>query len=344
MSKPIAAVISDVHYNMQTLEVADAAMRLAIAKANELEVPLIVCGDLHDTKANIRAECMNAMRRTFELCETMPIVLRGNHDSLNEKSAEHALEGLSDLINIVDNNELIRGFYFIAYQHDPETFKIILDSIPKSSTIFCHQGVKGANMGHYILDKSAVPIEWVKDYRVISGHYHIRQTIHSYGSIPPGLSVNGPKGLWDYIGNPYTLGFGEAHDPEKGFQILYDDGSVEFVPTNLRRHIIIEQNSPNISLEGTSNLKENDILWLKVTGTSEYLATLTKEKLAKCNRIKQDFKLDLIPLETNPNKENADTKPVSQSDQLDSIIDNLLNTADSSKLRVKDLWKKLATS
>ena len=50
---PIAVLISDIHYNINTLPVADAALRQAIAKANELDVVLIVTGDLHDTKANL---------------------------------------------------------------------------------------------------------------------------------------------------------------------------------------------------------------------------------------------------------------------------------------------------
>lgn len=64
-TKPEAVLISDIHYNIQTLPLADAAVNMAITKANQLGVPLIVCGDLHDTKANLRGECVNAMLETF---------------------------------------------------------------------------------------------------------------------------------------------------------------------------------------------------------------------------------------------------------------------------------------
>ncbi len=60
-SKPIAVIISDVHYDLNTLEVADAALTKAVSKANDLDVMLIICGDLHNTKANLRAECIDAM-------------------------------------------------------------------------------------------------------------------------------------------------------------------------------------------------------------------------------------------------------------------------------------------
>ena len=64
-TNPVAILISDVHYNINTLKLADAAMQMAIDEANKLSVPLIVAGDLHDTKANLRGECVNAMLSTF---------------------------------------------------------------------------------------------------------------------------------------------------------------------------------------------------------------------------------------------------------------------------------------
>src|SRR5882757_6401470 len=98
MSRPTAVLISDVHYNVHTLKLADAAVRMAVAKANELNVPLIVAGDLHDTKANVRGEWINGMRDTFKLVTKVVgwngedikrvYILRGNHDAINEKSAE----------------------------------------------------------------------------------------------------------------------------------------------------------------------------------------------------------------------------------------------------------------
>ena len=82
MSKPIAVLISDVHYNLTTLPLADAAMRQAIAEANSLGVPLIVAGDLHDTKANLRGECVNAMIEAFAMLDHGCYILRGNHDAM----------------------------------------------------------------------------------------------------------------------------------------------------------------------------------------------------------------------------------------------------------------------
>ena len=92
-----------------------------------------------------------------------------------------------------------------------------------------HQGIKKSGQSD-IIDPTALHAEDVAGLRIISGHYHRRETI----PLPDGSTIA------SFIGSPYTLTFGEANDPEKGFQILYDDGSLEFVPTNLRKHVIIE--------------------------------------------------------------------------------------------------------
>src|SRR5579862_1378127 len=108
--KSLAVLVSDVHYNVHTLKLADAAMRMAIVKANKLEVPLIVAGDLHDTKANLRGECVNAMIETFKQCNKPPYIIVGNHDRINEKSHEHSLNFLAPYCHIVDSpNNLLLG-------------------------------------------------------------------------------------------------------------------------------------------------------------------------------------------------------------------------------------------
>lgn len=328
MSKPLAVIINDIHYNINTLPLADAALRQAINKANDLNVSLIVAGDLHDTKANMRGECVNAMLKTFKLCKKVAFVLRGNHDQINEKSLDHSLNFLkSDHLEIIEEVHYLKFIdtYCIPYQHDTNEFKRCLYEIPNKAKIIMHQGLQGSNSGDYIQDKSAITKDDVAGFRVISGHYHKRQDIQ----LPNG-------GLWTYTGNPFTLNYGEANDPEKGFHVLMDDGSLEFIPTNLRKHLVIELsygeefNTPDIVLE--------DLVWVKIKGTKEQLSHISKPAL----RIELgigDFKLEFIP--TDQTTKTPKTKPKSQHELLDNMIDSLTNTEDSTKLRLKELWKGL---
>lgn len=320
MSKPIAVLISDVHYSVHTLILADAAMRQAISRANELNAPIIVAGDLHDTKANLRGECVNAMINTFQLCDYQPIILVGNHDRLNEKAPEHALNFLNSYAKIVDSSSNYKGMYLLAYSHSLSELRTRLSNIQEGSTVILHQGLNGSNMGDYIKDDTALNREDVAGLRVISGHYHSRQTI----ALPDG-------GKWDFIGNPYTLTYGEANDPEKGYQILYDDGTMEFVPTNLRRHRIIDMSADEVV---RYSVQPNDLVWIKVRGTKEQLSSVKKSDV--CDG---DCRLELICTEMlHPEKSETTLK----SDKLlDSIIDSLSEVGDDRKSSLKTTWRKL---
>jgi len=334
MSKPIAVIISDVHYNINTLEIADRCMTLALAAANGLDVDLVVAGDLHDTKANLRAECVNALKRILSRVKNRAIIMRGNHDSLNEKSSKTALEflGGGEKVILVNSPDTLlfkkTPVYLIPYQHDLAALKAWLKPIPKTHTVIMHQGINGSNSGEYIKDATALNPEDVAGLRVISGHYHARQTIQ----LPDG-------GQWDYIGNPYTLTYGEAKDPEKGFQILHDDGSLEFVPTNQRKHIIFD--IPASGIKGTVLVyNPEDLLWLKITGTKEELSKWNRDKIVSTLSIQAaSVRIDMIPVD-NKSKLVQD-KPMSQHELLDTLIDADETTSDAQKTRLRKLWRNL---
>lgn len=334
--KPTAVLISDIHYNINTLTLADAAMRQAIETANQLGVTLVVAGDLHDTKANMRGECVNAMIETFKLCERPPVILVGNHDRLNEKAPTHSLNFLAPYAMIIDEHKYLHPIaYMIPYHHDSADFADATRNAPKGALIICHQGVQGSLPGDYVQDKSAVKTKFLGGLRVISGHYHTRQTIN----LPSG-------GTWDYIGNPYSINYAEANDPPKGYQVLYDDESLEFKPTNLRKHVVIDYSrvlkTPEWDLMLTDHctkLGQDDLVWVKVRGTKESLQSVTKDKVGRLIG-KDSFRLDLIPTDTTTQVPDARLN-LSQGPLLDSLIDSLSNTSDNRKNRLKSLWKAL---
>lgn len=329
MSKPIAVLLSDVHYNMANLEIADKATRLAIKQANKLKVPLVVCGDLHDTKANLRGECVNALLITFKLCNQKPYILIGNHDRINEKASAHALKFLEPVAQIIDEGPLwIKQFnaYFIPYHHNKFQLQKSIEQLPKNSTLIMHQGLKDSVSGEYIQDGSALEQEIVKDYRVISGHYHQRQTI----------------GTWDYVGNPYTSTFAESEDPAKGIQLLMDDHTLKFIPLNLRKHVVIRMTQKKDCLSSDSSIPDiiaQDIVRVKVKGDKNLLQTITKEEIAAFLGIEQAFKLDLIS-ETVQTTISIAVSKLSKEDALDTFIDAKFDQKEGTKL--KKLWRDLS--
>ncbi len=334
MSKPIAVLISDIHYNIQTLELADASMRMAINRANTLNIPLIVAGDLHDTKANIRGECVNAMLKTFSLIKTRAYIIVGNHDRLNEKAPEHSLNFLQDKSEVIDTMEYIEGVgYLLPYFHDPDELRLVLEGIDKDELIIMHQGLQSSNPGDYIQDKSAIAKEDVAGRRIISGHYHTRQTTQ----LPDG-------GQWDYIGNPYTLTYGEANDPTKGCQILNDEGSLTFIPTNLRKHCIYEIEVSDIGKRPTVAYNDGDLIWVKVHGTKEQLLNIDKSAISQLLDISSDFRLELIPESTTATFNNDTNIQYTQSELLDCVIDSLTNTSEDRRMKIKTLWRDILST
>lgn len=288
MKRPRAILISDVHVSLKTLSSSITALKAAVDCSNDLRVPLAVLGDLHDTKGSMRAECISAMIKTFQTAKTRPLVLVGNHDLINEKGLEHSLEFLRSYADVVDSPRRIRSLNLIPYQTSKDSFLAALFGFPKGSEVLCHQGILGANMGSYFSDHSAITPEEIKEYRLISGHYHRAQTV----------------GTLTYLGSPYTTTFAEADDGDKGFHILYEDGALEFVKLDLPKHVVIQITCPTGGadyaswLSSDNKLRPDDKLWLKVSGAYSDLQKLDKNKIGAALLGHSDFHLDLLPLNT----------------------------------------------
>lgn len=330
MKKPLSVLISDIHYNLQTLPLADAALRQAVAKANNLAVPLIIAGDLHDTKANIRGECVNAIRKTLAPAYYDVYVIVGNHDRINEKTPEHSLNFLNGVARVIEKTTFTSCGYLIPYSHDAKTLVDEICSIrclrAPPSAIIMHQGLTNSNAGEYYQDKSAIDMQEVSGLRIISGHYHTRQTI----TLPNG-------GQWDYIGNPYTLNFGEANDPEKGFQVLHDDGSLEFIPTNLRKHIVIKF---DVNAPAVTPVNIDDLVQVRASGTKVELGALTKADVKAMLKLPMDtFKLILEPTDQAAQQAPILTGATNRQHLL-AAIDANTNYTDAQKLRLKALCDK----
>lgn len=329
-NRPIAVAISDIHYNLQTLEVADKCLRMAVDKANELGVPLVVSGDLHDTKANLRGECVKAIRNTFKTAKRPPYVLIGNHDLINEKSDDHSLNCIEDLVLIVNRplSPKQREFidpelgHLIPYQHDPEKMRAILNNIEIGSHLIIHQGRAGALAGGYSFDKSALPASVYKPFRTFSGHYHEHQVFDD--------------GNFVFIGNPYTLGAAEAGHPAKGFVIINEDFSFEHIPTNVRKHRVITLNLSDFDKAEKIVGRPDDIVLVKLIGPQRELLKIKKLVVKEQLGLVQDFRLDLVPTDPAVQPKALDNHTATQI--FNAIIDNDTNISDDTKEAVKMLW------
>lgn len=321
MKKPKAVLISDIHFTLPTLELASYSLQHAINTAEELKVPLFICGDTNDTKSIIRAEIANRLIEILSASKTRVIILIGNHDRLNEKSLEHSLNFLEPYATIVNEPDVIEGFFCIPYYNSLEALQSIIQTIPKGLPVLMHQGFLGAFMGDYIQDKTSIDPGSVKNHVVFSGHYHKHQQLSSV----------------TYIGNPYTLSYGEANDGPKGYLIVNEDSSFERVILDLRKHFVLEYNVSDIKeLSDIPPFRDDDLVWLKIKGTLSELNQLNKEHLQILFN-KQDLKIEYVILKSNDIK--IETKTLSDTEILDSIIDKQIDT-DEWKTYLKGLWRE----
>lgn len=334
---PLLVLISDVHFNINTLEKASKALFLAVDKANELDVPLCIAGDLHDTKANMRAECVKTIKKILQRAHQKPIILIGNHDLVNEKGpvTENALTFLEDKNLVVSKPIETRGLIFFPYFNNVNKLREELGFTSISSVIIMHQGLNGSNSGDYFQDHSALNVGDVPGKRIISGHYHKRQHIE----LPDG-------GKWTFLGNPYTLGYGEADHGPKGMHVLYDNGDLEFIEIKLPYHRVFEiqflGDGDIINSVEYVDFGPDDPVWFKAYGSPEELKVVTKDWVRdEYGLLQNPLRLDLIRTD-EAEIQQVDRKNLSQPELLDSIIENIGNKTASEKEYLKKLWRELA--
>lgn len=335
-NKPRAVIINDIHYNEKNLELADKALNRAIEEATIMQVPLVIAGDLNDTKAIIRGECLNKILQTISRATTQVYVIVGNHDRLNEKAPAHSLEFLKFLPNVKVVDQMIYaqsvGAYLLPYYHNTEDLREDLRIIPDGSDLIIHQGVLGADMGEYIVDKSSIEPEAFAKFRVASGHYHCKQEI-----VTDGKKHTTPfeVGTFHYLGTPYSITAAEAHDGLKGINILTDN-SLDFVPLFLRKHIKIECQWDQV-MGPFDGINKEDILWLQVSGPSSELDKLKKKDIGLALIGHQNFKLDLIP-DSSSVLPSEELKNFTDEEILDKMIDESEETIEA-KQYLKTLWR-----
>lgn len=337
MTKPLCVATGDVHFTPNTLDLASSVLSQMILVAKERKIPLVLNGDTLDTKAIIRAECANRIISLLEDSGVLTIINTGNHDLIHQKAKASALNFLRPYATIVSHPVFISkiGSYVIPYQDSLDTFQAMLKNIPYGSRVFIHQGIVGADLGHYVQDPSAIPKDTLADYRVIASHYHKAQDIKC------GRPRKGAVGLASYLGSPYTQSFGEANDPPKGFAVLHDDGTLERIPTNLRRHRIIETTALGWAWLDSDRSPyapslPNNLHWIKITGTRSELTRVSKAAVGERLFGHTNFKLDLIP--TDAPALEAKTEKMTGAEILDALIDNEPDS-DEEKAFLKLTWR-----
>lgn len=276
--------ISDVHVSIKNLDVSKATLIQALNKARELNVPLVVAGDLNDGKAIMRSEWVKMLIDLFtEYSDVVICVLVGNHDLDNKNSENNSLYFLKTITNVtlwysartVKLNGELWGV--IPYQTTIEQMHVELEKMKAEGVkrLIIHQGILSAYMGDYVVDESSIAPEAFKDFEVVlSGHYHKAQRV----------SVIDSETIIQYFGSPFTVNFGESNQEKFIWVVEQFDGKINLQPimTNVRRHVQIIWDQETLHHAGKLQIiPDGSLLKVVVKGTKEFVKSSSLEAFQK---------------------------------------------------------------
>lgn len=235
MRSPIALLVNDIHVAKDNIAEFNANWDEMLAVCDRYDVTdIVIGGDMFTSSASQRLPVLLAVKRAIEKAVSKHnclTIAEGNHDKVDEESIDgynHLFDGYK-YVDIVDTYKILEWddcdivlavmSYFPENGSFMEKLKALKDDLINQYgysldrvVLYLHEGIKGA-LGDFDVPKE-VPAEIFNDFHsVLAGHYHNRVEL-------AGTDIM-------YIGSSRQHNFGE--DTKKGYTILYDDGTIEFV-------------------------------------------------------------------------------------------------------------------
>lgn len=234
MKHPLALLMNDLHVSKDNIAEFQKNWDEALDLCKKFKIEdICIGGDVFTARAAQTLSVLLTIKKCFLKAHENGIYLtiaEGNHDLVNQE----LIEGYNSLFSPYPGVEIVGDFRVLQWEdcdyalammsYFPErgSFKKRLDelkdmlnhdSISLSETIlYIHEEIDGC-LGNFHTDSSC-PQDWFDGFKsVLVGHIHNRIFLD-------GSSI-------EYIGSSRQNSFGE--DEEKGYTILFDDGSYEFV-------------------------------------------------------------------------------------------------------------------
>lgn len=260
-------------------------------------------GDMFQSRSSQTLDVLLAVHDALLEAERMGIrivLANGNHDKVNQESVrgychvfdQHANVTMADTFYTVSHNDWAFALHVGAYFPEDGSFTGRLQEWSMNSTadgklnyLYVHEGINGA-LGQP--NEKELPANVFKDFDLVFvGHYHNRCKVR------PNI---------EYIGASRQANFGE--DEEKGYTLLFTDGSTEFVKnqTNMRYRVLdvaaaqvdthLKDRLDEIQAGGRYRTK------VRVHGTSAQTSNINKEQLLQAGANKVEIVTeDALPVE-----------------------------------------------
>lgn len=309
MKKSIAIASTDWHLKRENIDQIIDLVLQQCKLAVKLNVKQLIClGDVFDSRIAQRQDVLTAFGQILNLLEEYDLnmtIIPGNHDKTLYESNESFLDPFRSnkrlfLIRINGSIPMLEHniqLHFIPYFSEEKWLKTYNDYLEylndilddeKKHILLTHIAVTGScnNDGSLVTSKLSTKI-FGKFFKVFSGHYHDQQKIGKNFYHIPSIQQNN---------------FGENED--KGFTVLYDDGSHELIQSKFKKYINVE-----FDLEDTNYLdivtskklyeKTDDNIRFTIKGSENKLKAINKQEFEEAgidlklrvNEIEESIKL-----------------------------------------------------
>lgn len=245
--KPVALLLNDIHISKDNIPEFqknwDEAIR--ICKGHDV-ADMIVGGDLWLSRSAQTLDVLMAVRQAIIKATSQNITLtiaEGNHCKVDQESVlgySHIFSEYPNVYVVDDYSAIEFGdntvLYVMSYFPENGSFTERLQNLlatdfdsTKHNVLYIHEGIRG---GLATPTDDELPASLFDKFdATLVGHYHNRKTIKDTHI--------------EYIGSSRQHNFGE--DEEKGYTLLYDDGSYEFVKNQANtRYKVIDLDLKNI--------------------------------------------------------------------------------------------------
>lgn len=300
MRKPVALLINDIHVDRNNI--SDFKMNwdemLNICKDKHI-YDVVIGGDVFTSRASQTLDVLLAVSEAFHTATKNGIELtiaEGNHDKVDQERVEgynHIFKYYPH-INVIDVYDVLEwegcDYALVPMSYFPETgsfedkllevrkaldygFEYPLDHV----ILYIHEGVHGA-LGEMDLPSEVDSAIFDGFKEVLCGHYHNRCVV--------------PMTDISYIGSSRQKDFGE--DDEKGYNIMYDDGSIEFIQNQVNtRYKNIEVDYKGLEALDLSSIDlQLTKVKVKINCSDAQKKLIDKEKLYGMGISKLDFKTE----------------------------------------------------
>lgn len=258
---PCLLLLNDIHISKDNIPAFKANWQEAIDICRKMDVKEIaIGGDLFFSRVAQTLDVLLAVHDALLTAAEHGIhvtIAEGNHDKVNQENERgycHVFDQHSNVLVCDEYVSLPLGddcrfvLHMMGYFPEDGSFCTRLDRLKEEALdpkrlnfLYIHEGINGALAQP---NDKELPAKIFEDFdKVFVGHYHNRTIID--------------KTRIEYIGSSRQHNFGE--DEEKGYTVIYTDGSHEFIKNKVNtRYRVIDVSAERAGLHLMDELREID--------------------------------------------------------------------------------------